>query len=121
MTDVTDRSVSPPLPPPTLRCWDCGVEIGVPHLDGCDVARCLVTGVQQRLSCLEDHDHGDDRHTGYWPGVLECREFNWFTDPSLPGFSAPTEDLNRLALAAVIGEVRWSREDRRFYLVESPA
>ena len=31
-------------------CPDCAVPVDTPHQDGCDVARCLDTGIQ-RLSC----------------------------------------------------------------------
>lgn len=49
-------------------CNDCGVDVGAEHADGCDVARCLVTGLQ-RLSCGEEHDCGADVWTGKWPAV----------------------------------------------------
>jgi hypothetical protein len=37
-------------------CGDCAAEIGQPHTDGCDVARCMWTG-EQRIQC-----DGLDRH-----------------------------------------------------------
>ncbi len=52
-------------------CHDCAVRAGHPHLDGCDVARCVVTGAQ-RFSCGGDHDCGHD----YWTG-----EWYWITEP----------------------------------------
>lgn len=36
---------------PARDCPDCGVPPGVPHGDGCDVARCLWTG-GQRIQCV---------------------------------------------------------------------
>lgn len=54
------------------KCPDCQVSPGIPHIDGCDVARCRATGVQ-RLQC----DCGKCRSeiwTGMWPGVQECYE-----------------------------------------------
>lgn len=63
------------------NCPDCGVEIGQPHEDGCDVARCLSTG-QQRLMCPAPHsgfhDCGQEIWTGLWPGTAECRDLGWF-------------------------------------------
>ena len=59
------------------RCPDCGAARGDKHTEGCDVARCLVTGLQ-RLACLNDHDHGADEWSGRWPGEAECEEFGWW-------------------------------------------
>jgi hypothetical protein len=81
-------------------CPDCAVAIGEPHLvdgrgGGCEVARCLVTGLQ-RVMCQADHDDcGLDLWTGRWPGVLECEQFGWMLGPDFP-------DLNRL-----YGEATW--------------
>lgn len=47
-------------------CPDCAVRAGGEHDDGCDVARCLVTG-GQRLMCDEDHDCGRQLWSGRWP------------------------------------------------------
>ncbi|MCU1680207.1 MAG: hypothetical protein JWQ81_946 [Amycolatopsis sp.] len=79
------------------RCPDCAVAVGEAHpgdeYDGCDVARCLVTGLQ-RLSCEADHDCGQDVWTGWWPGQLDCEQLGWMIGPGLP-------DLNRLYTQAV--------------------
>lgn len=120
-------------------CGDCGVLPGEPHLDACDVARCLYTG-GQRISCgslgflgvtEEPHDDcGDQVWTGTWPGEAECTEFGWhsvFTPPGsgekhgkwtrcdrdTPG-AGP--DLSRLAL-----EARWDRHRGRWVLPARPA
>lgn len=96
-------------------CPDCGVEPGKPHEDiGCDVARCLVTGLQQ-LSCDERHDCGNDMWTGEWPDKAECREYGLWAyfvpngNPSWRPCSADhpgaREDLNRLII-----EGRWDRD-----------
>jgi hypothetical protein len=90
---------------PTLgslpQCPDCGVAIGKAHIsydyDGCDIARCLVTGLP-RLSCTRNHDHGRDVWSGWWPGDLDCEYLGWMLGPGLP-------DLNRLYAEAV-----WDRE-----------
>jgi hypothetical protein len=81
---------------PTLgsvpTCPDCFVAVGTAHIsydyDGCDVARCLVTG-RQRLSCEADHDCGLDVWSGWWPGDLDCQYLGWMLGPGMP-------DLNRL-------------------------
>lgn len=97
-------------------CGDCAVVPGTEHVPGCDVARCLETGMQ-RLSCDEDHGCGRDVWTGEWPGDVECREFGWWSrfvegagwvrcDRDDPGAG---EDLNRLQVEAV-----WDREARRW-------
>lgn len=74
-------------------CPDCAVAVGEPHEydeydGGCDVARCLVTGLQ-RLMCDLDHDCGRDVWTGWWPGLVDCEQLGWMIGPGLP-------DLNRL-------------------------
>lgn len=105
-------------------CYDCGVEPGELHADGCDIARCLATG-GQRLSCYGRHEPplpgtnpcGQDRWSGMWPGVAECRELGWFCvmEPGKGWVSVPEgtpgamEDLNRLAVEAV-----WDRARGRF-------
>jgi hypothetical protein len=77
-------------------CGDCAAKPGKPHSDGCDVARCLVTG-RQRLSCnvgevvfgwpeKSPHDDcGNQVWTGVWPGDAECAEFGWHTFWESPG------------------------------------
>ncbi len=54
----------------TSPCSDCGVGVGNPHIDWCDLARCLETGTQ-RISCAERHDHGRDIWTGEVPGAAD--------------------------------------------------
>lgn len=116
-------------------CPDCGVPPETRHIEGCDVARCTVCGVQQLQCDGAEHDHDEtppmEMWTGIWPGVVECREFGWWGHwtETLPGFDRPitgefipcgpdhpdaTEDLNRLAFAAALGWVHWDRERERF-------
>jgi hypothetical protein len=106
------------------RCPDCQVGVGVEHSDGCDVARCMDNG-GQRLACsaFQETRHagycGDDTWSGYWPGVMECEEFGWWSRMA-PGvgwqsfdfwFPGAAHDLNRLVLEGV-----WDREARRWRL-----
>ena len=93
-------------------CNDCGAEPGGEHLDACDVARCLVTGLQ-RLMCDAGHECGQDVWTGVWPGAAECAEYNW---PMFPRAS-PEElpDLNRLIMQA-----QWDQQARRWRLPSDP-
>lgn len=89
-------------------CPDCGVEVGQPHDDGCDVARCLWDG-SQRIQCDKslaadccralvkmgekdladdlahylslddpDHDCGREVWTGEWPGDADAAALGWF-------------------------------------------
>lgn len=104
------------------KCPDCQVGVGVEHSDGCDVARCLDDG-GQRLACgvFRETQHagccGSDTWSGYWPGVLECEEFGWWSVmlPGLGWVQVPegtpdaVHDLNRLVLAGV-----WDREAKRW-------
>lgn len=101
----------------TEDCPDCGVRPGEEHHEACDVARCLMTGMQ-RLTCLEEHDHGRQAWTGRWPGVAECVEFGWwaYLAPGCgwvrcdgPGWTGATPDLNRLPVDAT-----WDRERERW-------
>lgn len=103
-------------------CPDCGAVIDEPHDDGCDVARCLATGMQ-RLLCSEDEHCGQDIWSGIWPGEAECAEFGWwayFRNPR-PGekygewvrceadHPEAVPDLNRLVIDAWWDETagRW--------------
>lgn len=110
------------------ECTDCIAEVGEPHSDGCDVARCLWTG-QQRLACQsigpllgqEPHDCGQDVWTGEWPGVVECRKYGlwcywpeggpWITcGPDHPG---AVHDYTTLMRNGV-----WDREAAQWVLLD---
>lgn len=108
------------------NCNDCGATPGTAHSEGCDIARCTLTG-QQRIQ----HDCGPhcdtctctpcdpDIWTGEWGGVAECREFGWYSyfnaihgwmrcEPERPGAQP---DLNRLLMEAV-----WNPATKRWDL-----
>lgn len=97
------------LPSPT-KCTGCGVTPNQVHEDGCGVARCRYSGYQY-ISCWdsEDHECKPDKHTGWWPGELECYEYGLYTDANSIWGLGP--DLNTLVSKAI-----WSVEDQRFYL-----
>jgi hypothetical protein len=96
-------------------CNDCAQVVGTVHSDGCDVARCLVTG-GQRLSCEgEDHDCGWEIWTGEWPGVEACRRLDLWCYWGPPWIKcnkdhpSATEDLNSLPTVA-----KWNKESQRW-------
>lgn len=88
-------------------CPDCHVSIGQYHVEGCDVARCLATGLQ-RLGHAESCRCPRDVWTGRWPGEAECLELGWMLGPGLP-------DLNRLMTTATWDPVthRWTLPDHQ--------
>lgn len=90
-------------------CGDCGVQPGQAHIAGCDVARCMWTGLQA-IQCdkglaaacckvlrsaehddladelaaylsLDDpeHDCGEDIWSGVWPGREDAAALGWYS------------------------------------------
>lgn len=122
------------------QCPDCGVVPGKRHEEGCDVARCVICG-QQQLQCDPEEEHGltgpdlppMQTWTGEWPGEAECREWGWWARwtefsgygrddvPDTGSFVECAPDhphaypnLSRLASAAALGKITWSRERERY-------
>jgi hypothetical protein len=104
-------------------CPDCAVNPGENHLPGCDVERCPACG-GQRLSCDCRTRRKPLPWSGEWPGVVECRQFGWYSF-MCPGrgwvrcakdHPEASEDLNRLYVDA-----RWDAKRGRFCLPNDKA
>jgi len=105
------------LPTKTGPCPCCGAELGQPHGEDCEVARCLQTGLQA-YTCGVWHDHGRDVWPGEWPGWAECREFGWFSRPGLPGGqwerSEPDAYGSLPHLSRLYAEALWDVRNQRW-------
>ena len=100
------------------NCPDCGVKPSEEHHDQCDVAQCPNCG-GQFISCECAFTAPPLPWTGEWPGLMECREFGWYTKmapgegriPCSKDDPNACEDINKLYRDAV-----WSKEQGRFVL-----
>jgi hypothetical protein len=88
-------------PSETGNCPDCAATAGMPHDDGCDVARCTTCGFQ-RIGCSCPNGVGWGQvWTGRWPGLADVEAL---------GLS----DLNELGALATDGTLCWNQSDQRW-------
>jgi hypothetical protein len=96
---------------PGPPCPNCGVGVGEPHDEACDVERCSVCGGQRLLCGCRGHDPVSERWRGEWPGVDECRHRGWFArrvedqgwQPCSSDAAGARPDLNRLIFFRQLG------------------
>lgn len=110
-------------------CPDCAAHPGQPHVDGCDVARCLWTG-HQRLACdCEIHaeairklrQHGENEtadQLAYHHGITPDQEAHDCGGDIWTGEWPGLEDVARLGLDSLNDlhrwPVIWNREAQRW-------
>lgn len=94
-------------------CPDCAVAPGARHEQRCDVARCSECG-RQYLGC-DCRMSQPTVWTGEWPGILECREFNLYTEPG--SYWGVMEDLNTLVSSPAF---EWDRSLERYVRRATP-
>lgn len=125
MTDVIRLRVN-------RYCPDCGVLMGEPHEDGCDVARCLENG-RQRLCCDDywipnpdcddydsdeyyipnpNHDCGKDIWTGIWPGELDAIRLNKFVRWGPPWIECPMDHPEARPDLNCLSRYTWDKDKR---------
>jgi hypothetical protein len=96
---------------PGPACPDCGVAVGEPHDEGCDVERCSACGGQRLLCRCLEHEPARERWRGEWPGADECRWRGWFASrvdgagwlPCAQDAPGARPDLNRLTFFRQLG------------------
>jgi hypothetical protein len=116
-------------------CHDCAAKPGEEHSDGCDTARCLVTG-RQRISCdvltsvfgypeRSPHDDcGSQAWSGEWPGTAECSEYGLHTFWEHPGRGwvrcGPDHPKAGPNLNRLVGEAEWDARACRWRMPGTP-
>ena len=131
-SDTCKEPLDPAVAAGDKRCPDCGVAPGGTHHLGCDVERCYCGG--QAISCgcgqIEEDDgelsqltelkrrkavleekvyfekRGDNRWTGLWPGVAECRQLGLYCRDLIDG--VPSTSMTETVAARRNGrKVQW--------------
>lgn len=100
------------------ECPGCAVAIGEPHVNDCDIARCLVTGCP-RLLCEEDHDHGRHDWSGVFPGTIDAIELGLWArlEPGMGWVPATPDDEDAMPdLNALIQRCHWDSNSQRWVL-----
>ena len=97
-------------------CPKCDVSIGETHEDFCGVSRCKEHGYQ-RISCPMPGGCSPTKFTGYWPGVQEAIERDWYyyahvkkgATPCSGDHEGALPDLNR-----VVAELSWNSDSEKY-------
>lgn len=97
-------------------CPKCDVSIGETHENTCGVSRCKNHGFQ-RISCPMPGGCAPTKFSGYWPGVQEAVEKQWYyfvdegkgVTPCSRDHEDALPDVNR-----VLAELTWNSESEKF-------
>ncbi len=99
------------LPEPQ-DCFKCGVKPDQKHKYMCDWALCKHTG-HQFIQCSKDYHVNNNCqatiYPGYYHGVIECHEYDLFTDAD--SFWGISPDLNKLVAIS-----DWNVERQRYIM-----